>query len=394
MLKAAWQKWIGHLTAQAAPTRRQRRDRHHWACEILEERAMLTAPVVVDGANLVNEDTVLAASVAALGTDADADPLTFAKNSDPLNGMLVLNSDGTFTYTPNLNFNGLDSFTFFANDGSSDSNIGTYNIVVNPVNDAPVVVNGFANPNEDLAFPGTLVPLATDTEGNALTFAAVSQPLHGTVTVNTNGTFTYTPAANYFGTDLFTFRANDGSANSNLGVFNLNVSPVDDGLKLTFPSGVPVISRNSDPVRIDPAVTLADVDTPLNYANTHIRAVMTSGNSKGDLQKGRVGLKILSQGKGDGLVRTDNGQIYYGNNDISIGTYSGGTLGRSLVIQFRNKPEVTAEAVNAVLRQISIFASKKATSITSGGQTGIRTIDVTVDVANESSIASKTVSIV
>ena len=100
----------------------------------------------------MNEDTVLNVSspgVLSNDTDVDGDTLKAIKVTNPSHGSLTLNADGSFSYTPNLNYNGSDSFTYKANDGKLDSNIVTVNITVNPVNNAPVAVNDSYNTNED-----------------------------------------------------------------------------------------------------------------------------------------------------------------------------------------------------------------------------------------------------
>jgi len=95
-----------------------------------------TPPVAVDDAYSVNEDNTLyvaAPGVLANDSDADNDPLTAVLVSGPSNGTLTLNANGSFTYTPDANYNGLDSFTYLANDSVFDSNYATVNITVNPV---------------------------------------------------------------------------------------------------------------------------------------------------------------------------------------------------------------------------------------------------------------------
>jgi hypothetical protein len=114
--------------------------------------------------------------------------------------------------------------------------------------------------------------------------------------------------------------------------------------------------------------------------------VISSGNSNGDNQKGRVGLKVLAQGP----VTISGTAILF--NGVKVATFTGGTLGRSLVINF--KSNATELSVNAVLRQISMFASKKATSITNSAGTGIRLVDVTVSAGGQKSLATKTVSVI
>ncbi len=71
-------------------------------------------------------------------TDADADPLTAVLVDDATNGTLSLNTDGSFTYAPDANYFGTDTFTYVANDGTENSNEATVTITVNPVNDPPI----------------------------------------------------------------------------------------------------------------------------------------------------------------------------------------------------------------------------------------------------------------
>ncbi|HWI52644.1 MAG TPA: cadherin-like domain-containing protein, partial [Symbiobacteriaceae bacterium] len=154
--------------------------------------------------------------------------------TNPTNGTVTVNANGSFTYTPNANYNGADSFTYKANDGALDSNVVTVTINVTPVNDAPVAVNDTYSTPEDtpltIAAPGILSN-DTDVEGSALTVVvgSVTSPSKGTVVVNANGSFTYTPTtANYNGTDSFTYRVTDGAANSNVATVTINITPVND----------------------------------------------------------------------------------------------------------------------------------------------------------------------
>src|SRR5918994_183346 len=101
-----------------------------------------SAPQAQDDTYATEEDSPLTVDVPGVlsnDTDADDDPLTALKASDPTHGTLTLNSDGSFTYTPNANFSGSDSFTYKANDGSADSGVATVSISVTAANDAPAV---------------------------------------------------------------------------------------------------------------------------------------------------------------------------------------------------------------------------------------------------------------
>ena len=142
-----------------------------------------------------------------------------------------LNADGSFTYTPAANYHGPDSFTYKANDGTVDSNVATVSITVNPVNDAPVADDDSYSTAEDTALtvpaPGVLGN-DTDVENDTLTAVLVTGPSHGAVTLNADGSFSYTPGLNYNGSDSFTYKANDGAADSNVATVSITVDPVND----------------------------------------------------------------------------------------------------------------------------------------------------------------------
>ncbi len=142
-----------------------------------------------------------------------------------------LNSNGSFTYTPQANYHGEDSFTYQAYDGANYSNIAAVTITVTSVNDAPVATADSYTTAEDtakvVAAPGVLSN-DTDTEGTTLTAIKIANPSHGTVSLAANGSFTYTPAANWSGTDSFTYKANDGSTDSNTVTVTITVTAVND----------------------------------------------------------------------------------------------------------------------------------------------------------------------
>ncbi|HET6544928.1 MAG TPA: DUF2341 domain-containing protein, partial [Chryseolinea sp.] len=194
------------------------------------------APVALNNTYTTNEDSpltvVLANGVLTNDTDVDANPLTAALVTGPAQGTLTLNANGTFTYTPTANYNGSDSFTYSANDGTVNSNVATVTITINAINDLPVAVDNAYATNEDtpltVALANSVLVNDTDVEGSALTAVLDAGPANGTLTLSANGAFTYTPAANYNGSDTFTYHANDGTGNSNIATVTITVSPVND----------------------------------------------------------------------------------------------------------------------------------------------------------------------
>jgi VCBS repeat-containing protein len=190
----------------------------------IDVSAVNDAPVGTAVSITTDENTAKTGTLA--GTDVDGDALTFAKVSDPSHGIVTIETDGSYTYTPSDNYNGTDSFTFKVNDGTVDSASATVSITVSAVNDAPVGTAVSITTDEDTVKTGTLA--GTDVEGDALTFGKVSNPSHGTVTIASDGSYTYTPTANYNGTDSFTFKVNDGTVDSVDATVSITVSAVND----------------------------------------------------------------------------------------------------------------------------------------------------------------------
>lgn len=139
---------------------------------------------------VTDEDTTGSGQVMA--TDVDGDTLTYSISNAPVNGDVVLDSaTGEFTYTPYQDYNGEDSFEVMVDDGNGGTAVSKVNLTVTPVNDAPVADDIAVMTGMDTPIDGTFE--ATDVDGDHLTFAVVAEAEHGTVTINPNGTFTYTP---------------------------------------------------------------------------------------------------------------------------------------------------------------------------------------------------------
>src|SRR5262249_44419758 len=144
---------------------------------------------------------------------------------------LSLNSDGSFSYLPATNYLGIDSFTYKANDGLVDSALATVSLTIGDVNDAPVAVDDSYTTAEDTPLSVAAIGVLSndsDVDGATLNAILPSQPPHGSLSFNTDGSFTYPPVANYPGPDSFTYKANDGQADSALATVNLTVTPVND----------------------------------------------------------------------------------------------------------------------------------------------------------------------
>jgi len=216
-------------------------------------------PVANNGNLKTNEDEAIYGQL--FSSDNDSDPLDYIIVEQSLKGtVVILNDSGAYVYTPNDNENGSDSFSFKVNDGIHDSNIATVSISISPVNDIPVSNNGNLVTNEDEIFNGQLV--STDIDSDPLDYIIVEHSLKGTVVIlNDSGAYAYTPNENANGTDSFSFKVNDGIADSNIATVSISISPVND-LPVAINGN---LNTNEDEV-INGQLISSDIDSdPLNY---------------------------------------------------------------------------------------------------------------------------------
>ncbi|WP_445168019.1 Ig-like domain-containing protein [Mycolicibacterium sp. Dal123E01] len=190
------------------------------------------APVALGNTVSTAEDTPLSVTAGTLlgnDSDADGDTLTVAGVSVPAHGSVVLNGAGV-TYTPNLNYAGVDSFTYTVSDGHSGTATGTVSVTVTPVNDAPVAGSDSVTTAEGTPVSvsaGTLLGNDSDVDGDTLTVTGITQPTHGSAVLNGAGV-TYTPAADFNGVDSLTYTVSDGHGGTATGTVSVTVTPVND----------------------------------------------------------------------------------------------------------------------------------------------------------------------
>jgi VCBS repeat-containing protein len=299
------------------------------------------APVASDQTVSMAEDHGLTGAVTA--GDLNGDPLTYALVGGPAHGTLTFNTDGTYSYTPAADYNGADSFTYKANDGSLDSNIATVSLTVTPVNDAPVAAAAVATTLEDVVLTGTVT--ATDVDNPVLTYALVSGPAHGTLTFHTDGTYSYTPAANYNGADSFTYKASDGSLNSNTATVNLTITAVNDAPVATVAS-----VTTAEDTGFNNHVTATDVEgDPLTYS-------LVSGPAHGTLTFNTDGTYSYTP------AADYNGadSFTYKANDGSLDSYIATV---SLTVTPVNDAPVAAVAVATTLEDVVLTGTVTATDV-------------------------------
>ncbi len=195
-----------------------------------------TAPTTTPDVYNLTEDTPLTintvSGVLNNDNDPDNDSLTVILGSNPSHGTVTLNPDGSFTYIPQPNYNGTDTFTYIARDGHGGQTLETVTLNIAPDNDPPTGQNDnyLATEDQPLIIPAITGVLVNDSdpEADALTVASNTPPAHGVVTVNPDGSFTYTPANHYTGPDSFTYIVSDSHGGQSTVTVNLTVQGVND----------------------------------------------------------------------------------------------------------------------------------------------------------------------
>jgi hypothetical protein len=202
-------------------------------------------PPIANAVSLaVSEDTATQGTFA--GSDPDGDPLTAALATQPSRGDVTLSAGNPlqFTYTPQPDQNGADTFTYTVSDGRRTSSPAAVTITIAPVNDAPRIAQSFTTDEDSATSP----QLVTESDGETFTLQITSGPANGALTVDpaTAGRVTYTPAANFNGTDSFVARATDAQSTVTERTVQITVQSVNDA-----------------PVAVDDAVVLTSASSSL-----------------------------------------------------------------------------------------------------------------------------------
>lgn len=215
-------------------------------------------PVAVDDNALVAENSVgNAINVLANDSDPDGDTLTITAVTQGSHGSVV-NNGTSVSYTPAAAFSGSDSFTYTIDDGHGHTATATVHVRVNAppqANDDTYSVN--ENTALAAAAPGVLSN-DTDPDGDAITAVLVSSPSHGTLTFHADGSFTYTPNAHFACTDSFTYKANDGLADSNVATVTIHVADTEGPAVTASVSQTVLWPANHDLVNVGLAFTASD----------------------------------------------------------------------------------------------------------------------------------------
>jgi len=191
-------------------------------------------PSLVNDTYSLNEDGTTADNV----LNNDSDPMSFNLSASttlvqqPVNGTFALDAAGAFTYTPNANYFGSDSIQYQVCNDAPNSKCDTAKAYfsIAPVNDLPLSVNDTLQVNEDETLAANVLTNDSEPESQPLTAIVTQEPDYGTVAMASDGSFTYTPNADYYGNDLFEYQACDDHSPAGCTVANviIEVLPIND----------------------------------------------------------------------------------------------------------------------------------------------------------------------
>jgi filamentous hemagglutinin family protein len=208
----------------------------------------------------------VAGTVLSNDSDVDGDSLTVVLDGvAPQHGTLVLNTDGTYTYTPTAGYVGSDTFKYTITDGQLSGGVpvtvtGTANITIG--NNLPQVTDDTANAHMGTAIQGNVLTNDSDLDGDSLTVVLDGvAPQHGTLVLNTDGTYTYTPTAGYVGSDTFKYTVTDGQLSGGLPVTKTGTATITIGNNLPVANNDNASTILNQPVVINVLSNDTDIDS-------------------------------------------------------------------------------------------------------------------------------------
>ena len=230
------------------------------------------APTAQDESVTVAEDTTLNANVSGDDDDDDNDTLTYVLTDSTDNGDITFNADGSYTYTPDPDYNGPDAFSFIVDDGETVSAPATVSITVTPVNDAPVALDDRVFTEQGVAITRTAP--ASDVDNATLSYSVTTQPpvTEGAVVITpSTGEYVFTPALGFSGTTSFVYEVSDGALSDSgtiTVVVEANGTPQGQNTTYTTPEDQ-LLSDTLDGSDSDsPMLTFAIVTPPTNGTAT------------------------------------------------------------------------------------------------------------------------------
>ncbi|MEL0586900.1 MAG: retention module-containing protein, partial [Candidatus Thiodiazotropha sp. (ex. Lucinoma kazani)] len=186
-------------------------------------------PDAINDAVSTLEDTPVSITVLGNDSDPEGDPLSVTSHTQPANGTLVQNANGSFLYTPNVGFFGMDIFTYTISDGNGGTDTATVTVTVDAVADAPMAVDDNVGTDEDTPVTVDVLSNDSDPDGDVLTISGVTQGTNGSVTIDMmSGNPVYMPNLNFSGTDTFTYTISDGNGGTDTATVTVTVGAVGD----------------------------------------------------------------------------------------------------------------------------------------------------------------------
>ncbi|HCM1331715.1 TPA: tandem-95 repeat protein [Vibrio parahaemolyticus] len=239
------------------------------------------ADIVADNATVVEDTPTI---IKVLGNDTfDGDDKVVSLDADngPKNGTVIVNNDGTVTYTPDDNYVGEDTFTYIVTSGGV-SESATVEVNVTPVNDAPVAKDDIATTQEDTAVTIDVLPNDTDVDGDKLSIESASVPKEqGTVEV-VDGKLVFTPAENFNGDAEITYTVTDGALTDQATV-KVTANAVNDTPVVESNIADQTLAEDFTPYTIDLNTAFSDVDNvdgELTFSvsgNSNIQVAIVNG---------------------------------------------------------------------------------------------------------------------
>ncbi len=183
-------------------------------------------PVAVDDIGITDEEGTILIDIFVNDTDIDGDTLSISGFTQGLNGNVSQEGD-SLRYTPDTNFNGIDSFIYEIHDGNGGIATATVNITINPINDLPIATSDNGVVDEDQTILIDVLVNDTDIDGDTLSISGFTQGLNGTV-AQEGDSLRYTPNDNFHGTDNFTYEISDNNGGVVTATVNIIVNPIND----------------------------------------------------------------------------------------------------------------------------------------------------------------------
>jgi len=170
------------------------------------------------------ENTALTGTLAGNDTPSADGSSVWSLTTGAAHGTVVVNADGTYTYTPAAGYTGTDSFTYTITDAAGTTSTASVTLTVTPI--APTAVADSASGDENATITGSLATNDTPVAGESNTWTVATDPAHGSVVVNADGTYAYTPATGYVGTDSFTYTITDSNGQTSTATATITVAAI------------------------------------------------------------------------------------------------------------------------------------------------------------------------